>query len=274
MSDKSQSQKKRNNNQSSQTTNKSIDTKPSTKLSKENKTRDTATKIAIISLIISAFGIFGGVPGIISTFFSKPSLVIDGVMPTVVFDKGYSLDSEFPKFSLKALIKISNPNSYDISLNEMQLYGISRDTAGLKFPNGKTVIYEINVLGANDTGENIVKAYGTTYLKFKLAYFKNDEPRGAMTGPMSGSAAAILDKPDFKIFIPNYGQLFKNNQFRKPYDLVDELSNDELNFAINFNGKLMKVPSNLVLGLHHCSTEEWDNNTNLTNIFNAKKALK
>lgn len=244
-----------------------------------NPEMEYSTKLAAIALFISVitglFGIFGGIPGIKSTFFSKPSLEVDGFMPIVVFDEGNSLRSQFPKFSLKGFLKVSNLNNYDISLSEMKLYGISRDTIGYKFDNGKTLIYGLSVPGIIDSDATIVRAYDTAYLKFNFAHFENTESIGAMKGPLNAGQTMEKDKADFQIFRPTYAQLFKHNQSRQPHHLVDEIAKDELNFAITFNNELIKIPSVKILDLYHCSQDEWVNNGgSIVSIYNAGKAWR
>ena len=83
----------------------------------------------VISTIAAIFGIFGGIPGIRTTFYNRPNLEIQGFMPAVVFDEGFDLQGQYPKFSLKGLLRVANPNDHDISMSEMKLYGITRATS-------------------------------------------------------------------------------------------------------------------------------------------------
>lgn len=247
-------------------------------LTTTNKRMDYSTKLALIALIISiitgVFGIFGGIPGIKQLFFSQPNIKIDGFLPVAVYDQGYNEESQFPKFSFKGVLKVSNPNSYDISLNEMKLYGVVKDTQGIKFDNGKPVFYELNLPGMIDTGETVVKGYGTTYLKFNFGHLSNDEQPGTYRGIGSGGQATEIGKPDFQVFLPNYALLFKPNKFRLPYEFVDEISSGKLNFAVNFNSQLVKIPTNSILYLHRFSLDEWSNNERVVNFYNKAITLK
>lgn len=131
---------------------------------------DTSSPISIIAIIVSIIagiiGIFGGVPGIKSTFFNKPAAKIQGLMPVIVYDGGHNRDKLYPMFSLKGVLKIANPNNYDISINEMKLYGLTQDSSGKYKYQGKPLFYKLNVPGTLDTKDDIVKAYGSAYLKF------------------------------------------------------------------------------------------------------------
>ncbi len=235
----------------------------------------TLSYVAIIVAIIAGiFGIFGGIPGIKTLFFSKPSLKIIGFMPAVVFDPGYNLDSTNPKFSLKGIIKITNPNSYDITIREMKLYGRSTDTSG-KYKQGgnKPLVYELNVVGTLDSEEDLIKAYSSAYLKFNFAYFKNTEPPGVMKAPMKGSGSAEKGELVFYIYLPSFNQLFKYNNRRAPYQMVDEVAQGQLIFSAIFNNELLKVNKESLYTLRSFQKNEWENDSHIINMFNAAGEL-
>src|SRR3989304_6624622 len=144
------------------------------------------SKIAlIVSVITGIIGIFGGAPGIKALIFSKPSIEIIGFMPVVVFDGGNSEDTTYPQFSLKGLLKLANPNNFDVSINEIKIYGRSQDSSGkYKFPGNKPILYEMNLFGTVEKGEDIIKAHGSSFLRFHIAHFENKEEPGIMHGPM------------------------------------------------------------------------------------------
>ena len=81
---------------------------------------DISTKISIGALVVAIltgiFGAFGGIPGIKSLFFSKPRLKIEGFMPAIIYDEGNTKESMYPKFTLKGMIKVSNPNNFGYTL--------------------------------------------------------------------------------------------------------------------------------------------------------------
>jgi len=229
----------------------------------------------IVSIIAGIIGIFGGVPGIKSLFFSKPSLEIQGFMPVIVFDKDYDLEKEYPKFSLKGILKVYNPNNYDISIIEMKIYGMTQDSSGkYKFPGNKPIIYKMNIPGTLDSGEDIVKAYRSSFLKFHFAHFENTQEPGIMHAPMKSEYSKELGHPVFHIYLPSYNQLFKHNKMRRPYSLVDEVAKSKLYFAFIFNNELIKIAPSLILNLCHCQNEDWERNEHLISIYNANKNMK
>ncbi len=239
---------------------------------------DTPYLLSIIAIIVSIIagiiGIFGGVPGIKSTFFNKPAIEIYGLMPVVVYDEGYDRDKQYPKFSLKGVLKISNPRSYDLSINEMKLYGLTQDSSGKYKYKGKPLFYKLNIPGTLETREDIVKAYGSSYLKFNFAHFENTEEPGVMRSPMAGGVSDELGSLLFHIYVPSFNQLFKFNEKRVPYELVAEVEKDKLNFAVILNNELIKIKPQLITQLVSFSKEEWANDEKVISIFNATKSLK
>jgi hypothetical protein len=61
---------------------------------------------------------------------------------------------------------------------------------------------------------------------------------------------------------------------RQPYEIVDELSKNELYFAITFNNELLKIGPNQLLGLQHLNKDEWEKDEKLFNAFNAATELR
>src|SRR3972149_12219321 len=151
---------------------------------------DIPTKISIAALIVSIltgiFGAFGGVPGIRDVFFSKPKLIIETFMPSVIYDAGNTKDTVYPKFTLKGVLKVSNPNKFDINLTEIKLYGRTQDSSGKYKSQGKPLFYELNVAGLIEPGNGIIKAYSNSLLKFSFAHFDHDQEPGVMYAPMKG----------------------------------------------------------------------------------------
>ncbi len=240
-----------------------------------NKDSPRLAKIALIVSMVAGFlGIFGGVPGIKTIFFNSPSIEIQGLMPTVVFDEGYDLQKDDPKFSLKGLLKVSNPNDHDISISEMKLYGITRATSGYHWPNsGQPLVYRLNVAGVLDSKEDVIKARATGYLRFQFAHFENTEEKGIMHPPMSAQGTDG-GNPVFYIYTPTYDEIFKYNESRRPYEVVDELGKNELYFAVTFNNELIKIAPAQLLNLQHLSKEQWEKDETRTNTFNAAREMK
>lgn len=238
---------------------------------------DIPTKISICALIVSIisgiFGAFGGVPGIKTVFFSKPKLKIEGFMPVVVYDEGNSKENKYPKFTLKGIIKIINPNKFDININEIKLYGITQDSSGKYKYKGKPLFYDLNIPGIVDQGYKIVKAYGSTFIKCNFAHFDNDKKPGIMHGPMSGGYSEEVNSLLFNIYEPSYNQLFKFNEKRIPNELVNEVYNGKLKFAVVFNNELIECEPKKITKLVHFTKEEWDNNEKIIKLFNASANL-
>jgi hypothetical protein len=162
----------------------------------------------ILSMAAALFGIFGGVPGIKNTFFNKPNIQIQGFMPAVVFDEGYDLQKQYPKFSLKGLLKIRNSNDHDISISEMKLYGIARATSGYHWPNSAQPLeYHLNVVGVLDSKEDIIKAHDSGYLRFQFAHFDNTEERGIMRPPLK-SHGTKAGNWTFYVYSPTFDEIF------------------------------------------------------------------
>lgn len=233
------------------------------------------SKIAIIVSIIAAIiGIFGGVPGIKKLFFSKPKIEIIGFMPVVVFDEGNNADTTYPKFSLRGILKLANPNDFDVSINEIKMYGRSQDSSGkYKFKGNKPILYEMNLVGTVEKGEDVINAHGSSFLRFHIAHFENIEDPGIMRAPMKAVGNPELGHPIFHIYVPSFNQIFKYNDRRVPYEIVDYVKQGELNIAVVFNNELVKIEPSNIFSLHQISHNEWDNQQNLIQIFNAKKDL-
>ena len=233
------------------------------------------SKIAlIVSVIAALIGIFGGVPGIKDLFFSKPNIEIIGFMPVVVFDDGNNSDTQYPKFSLKGVLKLSNPNDFDVNINEIKIYGRSQDSSGqYKFPGNKPILYEMNLVGTVEKGEDIVKSHGSAFLRFNIAHFENTDKPGIMRAPMKAVGNSELGHPIFHIYVPSFNQLFKFNSRRVPFELVEHVQKGELNIAVVFNNELVKIKPNIIFSLHQILSNEWDNQQALIQIFNAKKDM-
>jgi len=234
------------------------------------------SKIAIIVSIVAALiGIFGGVPGIKKLFFDKPKIEILGFMPVVVFDEGNNKDTKFPKFNLTGFVKIANPNDFDVSINELKIYGRSQDSSGkYKFPGNKPILYEMNIVGTVEKGEDIIKAHGTSFLRFHIAHFENDREPGIMHGPMKAVPDPELGHHLFHIYSPDFNQLFKFNDRRVPYELVEQVGEGLLHFAILFNNELVHVDKNLIFHLQQTTQEEWKNQEKMVPLFNGISNLK
>jgi len=233
------------------------------------------SKIAIfVSIIAAIIGIFGGVPGIKDLFFSKPNIEVVGFLPVTVFDKGNSKDTTYPQFSLNALLKIANPNDFDVTVNEIKIYGRSQDSSGkYKFPGNKPILYELNLVGTVEEGEDLIKAHGSSFLRFHIAHFENKEAPGIMHAPMKAVGDPELGHPIFHIYFPSFNQLFKFNERRVPYELVDQVYNGELHIAVIFNNELLKINPKNILHLHQILNDEWDDKESLIQIYNAKKEM-
>ncbi len=195
-------------------------------------------------------------------------------MPVVVFDEGNNKDTTYPQFSFKGLLKLANPNNFDISINEIKIYGRTQDSSGkYKFPGNKPILYEMNLVGTVEKGEDVIKAHGSSFLRFYIAHFENKEEPGVMHSPMKAQGDLKLGHPIFHIFNPSFNQLFKYNQPRVPQQLVDNVSKGELHIAIIFNNELVEIKPLNIFSLHQTLKNEWDNIENLINEFNVKKNL-
>jgi hypothetical protein len=234
-------------------------------------------KIAIIVSIIAALiGIFGGVPGIKKLFFDKPKIEIIGFMPVAVFDEASNRDTTYPKFSLKGFVKIANPNDFDVSINELKIYGRSQDSSGkYKFPGNKPIIYEMKLVGTVEEGEDIIKAHGTSFLRFHIAHFENELDPGVMHGgPFKAVPDPKLGHHIFHIYKPTFNQLFKFNDRRVPFELVEQVDKGLLHFAILFNNELIPVDTNLIYNLQQTNQEDWKNQEKMVPLFNGISNLK
>lgn len=238
---------------------------------------DLSTKISIWALVVSVltgvFGAFGGVPGIKQLFFNKPRLTVEALMPVVVYDEGNGRETTYPKFTLKGVLKVSNPNNFDVNLSEIKLYGRTEDSSGKYKYQGKPLYYELNVPGVFETGNGIVKAYGTSLLKANFTKFENDQDPGVMHGPMKGGYSEEAGSLLFHIYLPSYNQLFKFNEKRVPSEVVPEAYNGKLNFALSFDNELIKVHPKKTTTLVSFTKEEWENSDRVLSIYNATTNL-
>jgi len=227
----------------------------------------------VLSVLATIIGIFGGVPGINQTFFSKPRIIADAFLPVVIFDDGYEIRSKFPKFWLAGLVRIHNPGDKDILVTEMRLDGRTQDTSGkYKFPDGKPLLYELHVTGTIDEKDTVIKSHSSAVLRSRFSHFENTEEPGVMHGPMMGGHSVELDQVIFTIYIPSFNQLFKYNEDRIPSVLVDKSSNANLTFSVLFNNELLNIKE--LLDLHHFSKKEWEDKEHLIRQYNAAVSLK
>jgi hypothetical protein len=248
----------------------------SRKIAKKTKTESSrlGTIALRVSILAGIIGVFGGVPGLKQLFFDKPSILVQGFMPVVVFDEGSSLDSIYPKFSLNGILKVSNRNNFDVSINEMKVYGKTQDSSGkYKFSGNKPVLYQLNLVGTAEKGDDIVKSHASSFIRFRIAYFDNTEDPGMMRGPMKAVGNTDLGHPIFHIFFPSFNQLFKWNDHRIPNNLVDHVGQGKLSFAVVFNNELVQIQPRFIYYLHHCGKDEWENITDLIRVFNAKASM-
>jgi len=238
---------------------------------------DLSTKISIgalaVSIITGALGAFGGIPGINSLFFSKPKILIENFMPVIVYDNENTKETIYPKFTFKGVIKVSNPNNFDINLSELKIYGRTKDTSEKFKYQGNPLFYELNISGLFEPGNTIIKAYSSNYLKCSFAHFENDRDPGVMHAPMAGGYSEEVGSLLFRIFIPDYNQLFKFNERRVPHELVAEAYDGRLTFALVFNNELIKINNNAVKTLIPFNKNEWENNETVIKIFNATADL-
>ena len=233
---------------------------------------DLPTKISIIALIVSIltgiFGALGGIPGIRDVFFSKPKMIIDAFMPAIVYDAGNSRDTIYPKFALKGVLKLSNPNKFDINIAEMKLYGRTQYEY-----KGKPIFYDLDVAGLGEQGGGTIKAYSSAVLKFGFAHFKNDSEPGVMLPPMKGGYSKELGGLLFNIYVPSLNQLFTFNKNRVPGQLVPESQDGRLSFAVSFNNQLIKINPKLITQLVSFSKEEWEDSNKVDSLFFATANL-
>ncbi len=229
------------------------------------------SKIAItVSIIAALIGIFGGIPGIKKLFFSKPKIEIIGFMPAAVFDDGNNKETTYPKFSLTGFVKLANPNDFDVSINEIKIYGRSQDSSGkYKFPGDKPILYEMNLVGTVEKGKDIIRAHGSSFLRFHIAHFDNKLDPGVMHGgPFKAVGDPGLGHPIFHIYKPAFNQLFKYNDRRVPYELVDHVSKGLLHFAIVFNNELVIIKPSLIFSLQQSTIGDWNSQEKMIVLFN------
>lgn len=233
------------------------------------------TIIAILALIIA---LFGGAKGIKELFFSNPKIEIEAFMPVVLWDAGFNLESKHPSFLFGGLVKIRNPENYDVSISEMRIYGISRDTSGrdssvmtfLGQPN-YTHIYKLDITGLIYKN-SIIKSYKSDFLQFKFHYFNTEmEPTLKML-PYKSSHSEEYGQPIDSVIVPTYNNLFKFNEKHSPEYLVDEVKNGELIFAVYFNGNLVKIPPKSILPIFHCDKSIWEDTTKIFKAYSFRIA--
>jgi hypothetical protein len=242
---------------------------------KSMESSNISTIALIVAIIAGIFGIFGGIPGIKTLFFNYPSILIKGFMPVVVFDEGNNLKVKYPKFSLNGLSRVENLNNYDITINEIRVYGRTKDSSGkYKFPGDKPIFYELNLLGFSERGDEIIKSNNSAFIRFKIAHFNNEQGPGLMRGPMTAGRDQDLGQPIFHIFFPSFSQLFIWNEMRAPHQLVDEVKRGKLIFSINFNNELCRILPNKIFNLYHCSISEWTDKETLIKMYNANEITK
>jgi len=94
-----------------------------------------------------------------------------------------------------------------------------------------------------------------------------------MHAPMKAVGDSELGHPIFHIYSPSFNQLFKFNERRVPYELVDHVYNGKLHIAVNFNNELVKINPKNILNLHQMLNDEWDDKESLIQIYNAKKEM-
>lgn len=235
------------------------------------ESKKLATIAIVVSIIAGLIGVFGGVPGIKQVFFSKPAISFSGFLPVIVFDEGSSLDTKYPKFSLNGFLKVNNPNSFDISVTEIRIYGRTIDSSGkYKFPGNKPLIYELNLLGSAEEGEGIVKGYGTSFIRFKIVQLDNKQGPGEMLTPMKSGRDPEIGQIVFTIFYPSFNQLFKWNERRVPRQFVEQVKTGELTFSVGFNSELISIAPKNIFQLHHCSESDWEQNKGLIQVFNTR----
>lgn len=240
---------------------------------------DTSTKISMwalgVSIITGVLGAFGGVPGIKALFFSKPKLVIEGFMPVVVYDDGNTRDSKYPKFTLMGVLKVENPNNFDVNLNEIKMYGTTQDSSGKHKYRGNPLYYQLNVAGVFEAGNGIVKAYSSELLKCNFGRFENEQEPGVMYGGLGLKAkhSKELGSLLFHIYQPSFNQLFSYNENRVPFDLVPEAYSGKLSFAVAFNNELITVRPDKLRKLVSITKQEWANNEHIAKLYNATSNL-
>jgi hypothetical protein len=200
-------------------------------------------------------------------FFSEPILKVEGFMPVVVFDDENTRESLYPKFTLKGVLRVFNPNSFDVSLNEIKLYGRTQDSSRKYQYKGKPLFYDLNVPGVFESGTGIVKAYASALVKCSIAHFDNDQDPGVMYGPMKGGYSEEVGSLLFHIYLPSFNQLFKFNNRRVPYELVGEVYSGRLNIALVFNNELLKIDPKLITTLVSFSKAEWESGVSANRLY-------
>jgi hypothetical protein len=193
-------------------------------------------------------------------------------MPIVVYDEGNTRDTKYAKFNLRAVLKVKNTNGYDINLNEIKLYGISKDYSGKYHDKkGKPIYYNLNVAGIVNEGSKIIRSHSSELVKCNIARFENDQEPGIMYGRLGLKTGyyAEGDGMMFYIYLPSFNQLFKYNERRIPLELVPEVYDGKLSFAINFNNELIKINPQKITKLVSSNNKEWENNEFMAKLYNA-----
>lgn len=224
-----------------------------------------------LSVVAAVIGIFGGVPGIIQTFFNAPGISVNAFLPAVIYDDGYDVNSKLPKFSLGGLVRIYNPDDRDIVVTEMRLDGKTQDTSKeWKSPNGKPILYELHVSGSVDGKDTLIKAHSSSVLKFYFAHFENTEGPEIIHSPMKGGKTEdgqLL----FTIYVPSFNQLFVYSKERIPSIILDERHNAKLTFSVLFNNERLEVKR--LLTLRHFSKQQWGDEKHLLEMYNSALSL-
>jgi len=239
---------------------------------------DVATKLSVSALIVSVvtgiFGAFGGIPGIKALFFNKPKIAVEGFVPVIVYEKGNTEATMYPKFDLNGIVKVTNSNSFDINLREIKLYGRTQDTYGKYKYKGKPILYELNVVGTFAAGHDIVKAFSSSYLKCHFVRFENDQNPDMIQDKLRTRVEHTEDDSLlFCLNVPGFVQMFKYNNNRIPHELVSETRNGKLTFSLVFNNELIAIKPTKITNLVSSSQDEWADNDYVVKLYNATKYI-
>jgi hypothetical protein len=230
---------------------------------------DIPTKVnwaLVVSVVTGLFGAFGGVPGIKGLFFSKPKVVLGHFVPVIVYDAGYSQESQFPKFQLNGVVRISNPNRFDITISEMKMYGRTKDSSGKWHKDGKPILYDLRLPCVVEPSV-IIRALASELVRFSVAHFENDQEPGIMYGPLTGGASPEGNLV-FVIYRPSLNQLFRYNSRRVPNELVPEAYDGSLTVAVALNNELVRVDRKRVTGLASLTPVEWGSAQAVASTYN------
>jgi len=134
----------------------------------------------------------------------------------------------------------------------------------------------MNLVGTVEKGEDIIKAHGSTFMRFNIAYFDNEFDSELMHGEPFFDAVIDqkLGHPVFHIYKPVLNQLFKYNDSRVPYALVEQVEKGNLHFAIVFNNELVLVDTILIFNLQQTDQEDWKKQEKMIPIFNSMSNRK